>query len=145
MQLAPILNIKINVGTVMKQLNKTSVAAAVGAVAVGSVMMMPAQAETSPFGLTDLVAGYQVAAPEGSCGGKDKKEGSCGEGSCGGKDKKEASCGEGSCGGKDKKEGSCGEGSCGGKDKKEASCGEGSCGGKDKKEASCGEGACGGK
>ncbi|MBW8190192.1 hypothetical protein K0504_04010 [Neiella marina] len=113
----------------MKHLNKNSVAAAVGAVAVGSVMAMPAHAEASPFGLTDLVAGYQVVAPEGGCGGKEKKEAGCGEGGCGSKGEKEADCGEGGCGGKDK---SKEEGNGGGKDKtkKESNCGEGSCGNK---------------
>ncbi len=88
-----------------------------------------ANADTNPFGMSDLGNGYmQVAEAE--------KEGSCGEGKCGGDKMKKAegSCGEGKCGGdKTKKaEGSCGEGKCGGDKMKktEGSCGEGKCGGK---------------
>jgi len=96
------------------------------------VAMSSAQAESNPFGMTDLSSGYQVAmgkkdeASEGKCGGDMKgKEGKCGddmkgkEGKCGGDMKGK----EGKCGGdmKDKegkmkgKEGKCGEGKCGGK------------------------------
>ena len=97
----------------------------------GMIAMSSAQAESNPFGMTDLSSGYQVTmgkkdeAGEGKCGGDMKgKEGKCGgdkakEGDMKGK---EGKCGEGKCGG-DKakegdmkgKEGKCGEGKCGGK------------------------------
>ncbi len=94
-----------------------------------------ASADTTPFSMTSLTSGYQVAhLGEGSCGGDkgDKdKEGSCGgdkgdkgEGHCGG-DKGEH---EGSSGGEKGEEGSCGDDK--GDDKgEEGKCGEGKCGG----------------
>jgi len=63
-------------------------AAAIGTAVLTSLASMPvAQADASPFGMTDLGSGYQVAQ-EGKCGGAAKKpaaEGKCGEGKCGGK------------------------------------------------------------
>jgi len=113
-------------------------ALAISTAVCGSIIAMSSvQAETNPFGMTDLSSGYMIACAEGKCGGDMKsKEGKCGEGKCGGdKSKaKEGKCGEGKCGGdKSKaKEGKCGEGKCGGdKSKaKEGKCGEGKCGGK---------------
>jgi len=103
-------------------------AKAIGISVVAGLTAMPvANAASNPFALSDLEAGYKVAA-----------EGKCGEGKCGG-DKKSKK--EGKCGGdkKSMKEGKCGEGKKSGK--------EGKCGGdkKSKKEGSCGEGKCGGK
>ena len=133
--------------TTMKNLNNTNatlkntLTSAVGTLLVSGLAFSGAvQADSNPFGATELSSGYMLIA-EASCGGNMKT----GEAACGG-DKKdsnktaEGSCGEGKCGG-DKKasnktaEGSCGEGKCGG-DKKttskttEGSCGEGKCGGK---------------
>jgi len=111
-------------------------AAAIGTAVLTSLAAMPvAQADASPFGMTDLGSGYQVA-----------QEGKCGEGKCGGAAKKpaaEGKCGEGKCGGAAKKPVS--EGKCGGAAKKPVS--EGKCGGAAKKpvsEGKCGEGKCGG-
>jgi len=145
----------------MKNLNiananlKNTLTSAIGSLVVSGLAFSSAvQADSNPFGATELSSGYMVLA-EGSCG-----EGKCGANAALKEKKSEGSCGEGKCGG-DKKEmnktaeGSCGEGKCGG-DKKEmnktteGSCGEGKCGG-DKKEmnktteGSCGEGKCGGK
>jgi len=121
----------------MNTIKKNSIALTLGAVVVGSASMASADVQANPFEFQQMVAGYQLDAGEGKCGGdaKAKKEGKCGEGKCGGdaKAKKEGKCGEGKCGGdaKAKKEGKCGEGKCGGdaKAKKEGKCGEGKCGG----------------
>jgi uncharacterized low-complexity protein len=121
----------------MKNLKTKSIAAALGAVVVGTASLTAsAEVNANPFGFETMSAGYQLDAAEGKCGegkcggktekdGKAKKEGKCGEGKCGGKADKEGKCGEGKCGGKAKKEGKCGEGKCGGKAKKEGKCGEG--------------------
>ncbi|MBE9515342.1 MAG: hypothetical protein IME93_00040 [Proteobacteria bacterium] len=98
-------------------------AKAIGISIVAGLTAMPvANAASNPFAMSDLEAGYKVAA-EGKCGGmkSDKKS----EGKCGGdkKSMKEGKCGEGKkksegkCGGdkKSMKEGKCGEGKCGGK------------------------------
>ena len=74
-----------------KKTSMKPIAAAIGAVVVTSLATVPvAQADVSPFGMTDLGSGYQVAM-----------EGKCGEGKCGGsKAAGEGKCGEGKCGGK---------------------------------------------
>lgn len=100
----------------MKQIKKSSVATALGAVVIGSLASTVALADTNPFGMQSLESGYSQFAAEGKCGGdKSAKEGKCGgdkaakEGKCG-----EGKCGEGKCGGDKKaKEGKCGEGKCG--------------------------------
>jgi uncharacterized low-complexity protein len=106
----------------MKQINKTSIATALGAVVIGSLASSVAVADSNPFGMQSLESGYSQFAPEGKCG-----EGKCGgdkaakEGKCGGdKAAKEGKCGgdkaakEGKCGGDNAaKEGKCGEGKCG--------------------------------
>ena len=108
----------------MKQIKKSSVATALGAVVIGSLASTVAVADVNPFGMQALESGYSQFAPEGKCG----------EGKCGGdkKAEKEGKCGEGKCGGdkKAEKEGKCGEGKCGGdkKAEKEGKCGEGKCG-----------------
>ncbi len=120
----------------MKQIKKSSVATALGAVVIGSLASTVAVADVNPFGMQALESGYSQFAAEGKCGGdkKAEKEGKCGEGKCGGDKKahKEGKCGEGKCGGDKKadKEGKCGEGKCGGDKKagKEGKCGEGKCG-----------------
>ena len=124
----------------MKQIKKSSVATALGAVVIGSLASTVAVADANPFGMQALESGYSQFAAEGKCGGdKAEKEGKCGEGKCGGDKKadKEGKCGEGKCGGDKKadKEGKCGEGKCGGDKKagKEGKCGEGKCG-----EGKCG-------
>jgi uncharacterized low-complexity protein len=93
-------------GRSMKQIKKSSVATALGAVVIGSLASTVAVAEINPFGMQSLESGYSQFAAEGKCG----------EGKCGGdKSAKEGKCGEGKCGGdKAGKEGKCGEGKCGG-------------------------------
>ncbi len=102
----------------MKQIKKTTIATALGAVVIGSLACVSVQANTNPFSINSLESGYMQIAAEGKCG----------EGKCGGdkaekaaKTMKEGKCGEGKCGGdkaekasKAKKEGKCGEGKCGG-------------------------------
>ena len=110
-------------GRTMKQIKKSSVATALGAVVIGSLASTVAVADVNPFGMQALESGYSQFAAEGKCG----------EGKCGGdKAEKEGKCGEGKCGGdkKAEKEGKCGEGKCGGDKKadKEGKCGEGKCG-----------------
>ncbi|MCH2258914.1 MAG: hypothetical protein MK088_20010, partial [Alteromonas sp.] len=94
-------------GTSMKQIKKSSVATALGAVVIGSLASTVAVADVNPFGMQALESGYSQFAAEGKCG----------EGKCGGDKKadKEGKCGEGKCGGDKKagKEGKCGEGKCG--------------------------------
>tara|TARA_R110002153_G_scaffold250008_1_gene406612 strand:+ start:25936 stop:26235 length:300 start_codon:yes stop_codon:yes gene_type:complete len=97
----------------MKQIKKTAIATALGAVVIGSLASVSVQANTNPFNVQSLESGYMQNAPEGSCGGdkaekaaKSMKEGKCGEGKCGG-DKAEKAA-------KTMKEGKCGEGKCGG-------------------------------
>ena len=91
----------------MKQVNKNSIASALGAVVLGSMSAMAVADNTNPFGAQQLDSGYMQFAPEGKCG-----EGKCGESK---KAKKEGKCGEGKCGEsmKTAKEGKCGEGKCG--------------------------------
>lgn len=112
---------------------KKSLAVAMGATFVAAMSAAPiANADSNPFGMSNLDSGYMQVA-EGKCGGSMKKDGDS-------KSKKEGSCGEGKD--KGKKEGSCGEsmmktgeGKCGeDKKMKEGKCGEGKCGaGKQKK------------
>jgi uncharacterized low-complexity protein len=92
-------------GKIMKQINKTTIATALGAVVLGTFASTAAVADTNPFGMQSLDSGYSQFAAEGKCG----------EGKCGGDKKaKEGKCGEGKCGGDKKaKEGKCGEGKCG--------------------------------
>ena len=87
----------------MKNSTKKPLAAALGAAFVTSMAFVPAaNAESNPFGASELETGYMVLA-----------EGKCGEGKCGGDKAKEAKCGEGKCGGDKAKEAKCGEGKCG--------------------------------
>lgn len=108
----------------------TPIASALGLTLAATFAAGTAQAETSPFGISEISSGYQVAD------GHADHEGKCGEGKCGGKKaEKEGKCGEGKCGAdaaKKSMEGKCGEGKCGGdkKAEKEGKCGEGKCGGK---------------
>ena len=91
----------------MKKMNKTPLAAAMGAALISSFASMPAQAEANPFAMTELASGYmqlaemkcgasmgmaQPKTPEGACAGAKttktaetakKVEGACGEGTCG--------------------------------------------------------------
>ncbi|MGB5396921.1 MAG: hypothetical protein WBN96_07215 [Gammaproteobacteria bacterium] len=94
---------------------KKSLAVAMGASFAAAMAVSPvANADSNPFGMSNLSGGYMQIA-----------EGKCGEGKCGeGKTKKEGKCGEGKCGEGKKAEGKCGEGKCGeGKMKKEGKCG----------------------
>ena len=99
----------------MKQINKTSMACALGAVVLGSLASTSTLAEANPFGVQSLESGYSQFAPEGKCGegkcvedkAKKMKEGKCGEDKASMKaDANKAK--EGKCG-----EGKCGEGTCG--------------------------------
>jgi hypothetical protein len=113
----------------MKKINKTPLAAAMGAALISSFAAMPANAETNPFTMTQLSSGYMQLA-EMKCGasmkmgGMDKPktaEGACAASATGAK-KADGSCGammkdgkmkpgmEKSCGAMMKgKEGACGD------------------------------------
>ena len=60
-------------GTSMKQIKKSSVATALGAVVIGSLASTVAVADVNPFGMQALESGYSQFAAEGKCG-----EGKCG-------------------------------------------------------------------
>ena len=96
--------------------------AAIGTAVIASLAAMPiAQADASPFGMTDLGSGYQVAqSAEGKCG-----EGKCGDAKAAPK-AAEGKCGEGKCGDA-KAAPKATEGKCGGGAAKPVS--EGKCGG----------------
>jgi len=126
-------------GVNMKKINKTPLAAAMGAAFLSTFAATAVNAEANPFGMTEMSAGYmQVAAADKAA------EMKCGA-EMGGMEKPKAA--EGACAGNKKPdaakatEGKCGESKCGammqgGKMKPgmEASCGammkgkEGSCG-----------------
>jgi len=81
----------------MKQIKKTTIAASIGAVVIGSLATISMQANANPFGMQSLETGYMLSVAEGSCGGdkakdetKETKEGKCGEGKCGGDKAKDA-------------------------------------------------------
>ncbi len=123
----------------MKKINKTPLAAAMGAAFLSTFAATAVNAEANPFGMTEMSAGYmQVAAADKAA------EMACGA-AMGGMEKPKAA--EGACAGNKKTEapkateGKCGESKCGammqdGKMKPgmEAACGammkgkEGSCG-----------------
>ena len=70
----------------MKQVKKSTIATAVGAVVIGSLASVSLQANATPFGAQQLESGYMTFAAEGKCG----------EGKCGGdkaKKSKEGKCG----------------------------------------------------
>ena len=70
----------------------TPIASALGLTLAATFAAGTAQAETSPFGISEISTGYEVAEAE--------TEGKCGEGKCGGaKAETEGKCGEGKCGG----------------------------------------------
>ncbi len=120
----------------MKKINKTPLAAAMGAAFLSTFTTTVVNAEQNPFGMTELSSGYmQVAeaekaaemscgaamggmtkpkAPEGACAGNKKTEsGTMTEGSCGAmmKDGKMKPGMEAMCGAMMKgKEGACGMG-----------------------------------
>lgn len=101
---------------------KTRFALAIGStLAASAAMSTIAHAADSPFTLTRLSAGYQLAEADSK-----QKDGKCGEAKCGANKKaKEAKCGadkakDGSCGAEKKAT----EGNCGGNKKM----GDGSCG-----------------
>ena len=104
---------------------KSSIKLTATAIALGlTVAPIASQADTNPFGMTDLGSGYMVVA------GMKDTEGKCGEAKCGG-DKAMEKSSEGKCGG-DKAMEKTGEAKCGG-DKAMEKSGEGKCG-----EAKCG-------
>lgn len=119
----------------MKKMNKTPLAAAMGAALISTFAATPANAEANPFAMTELSSGYmqlaemkcgasmgmpQPKAAEGACAGAKttpaaetakKAEGNCGEGKCGAmmKDGKMKAGMEKVCGAMMKgKEGACG-------------------------------------
>lgn len=124
----------------MKKMNKTPLAAAMGAAFLSTIAATAVNAEVNPFGMTEMSAGYmQVAAADkaaemacgAAMGGMEKPKAA--EGACAGNKKTDAA--------KPAVEGKCGESKCGammqgGKMKPgmEAACGammkgkEGSCG-----------------
>ena len=140
----------------MKKMNKTPLAAAMGAALISSFAATAVNAEANPFAMTELSSGYmqlaemkcgasmgmaQPKTAEGACAGStagssagsDKKtEGKCGEGKCSASMKKDAAAAskakEGSCGTQ------CAEGmkNCETSKAKEGSCGA--------KMQGCGEG-----
>ena len=142
----------------MKKINKTPLAAAMGAAFISTLATTAANAEANPFGMTELSTGYmQVAEADAA---KKTAEMACGA-SMGGMAKPKTP--EGACAGNKKPaaaatpkatEGSCGDMMKDGKMKPglEASCGammkgkEGACGEMMKGESMKGkEGACGDK
>ncbi len=96
--------------------SRKPLAAAVGAAFMVSVAVSPlAFAGDNPFQVTQLGAGYNLAA-------KAEGEGKCGEGKCG-EGKAAMKAEEGKCG-----EGKCGEGKAAAAKTAEGKCGEGKCG-----------------
>jgi uncharacterized low-complexity protein len=151
----------------MKKINKTPLAAAMGAALIASFAAPVVNAESNPFAMTEMSSGYmQLAemkcgtsmgmgttkpkAAEGACAGSKtaaaakKVEGACGEGKCGSmmKDGKMKPGMEKSCGVMMKgKEGSCGAACAEGmKNCAAAKTMEGACG---EKMKGCGEGMAG--
>jgi uncharacterized low-complexity protein len=150
----------------MKKMNKTPLAAAMGAALISSFAATVANAEVNPFAMTELSSGYMQLAEmkcgasmgmpeskkpaEGACAGSVDAAKKAGDGACGAmmKDGKMKPGMEKSCGAMMKgKEGACGmtkpsdgskakEGSCG------AQCAEGM---KNCEAAKAKEGACGAK
>lgn len=140
----------------MKKLNKTPLAAAMGAALLSSFAPIAANAEANPFAATELSSGYMQLA-EMKCGasmGMGDAAKKTAEGACAGNKataaaakKVEGKCGEGKCGGKMKedmmkaKEGSCGKAcadnmkNCEAAKNKEGACGT--------KMKGCGEGMSG--
>jgi uncharacterized low-complexity protein len=126
--------LKQHTGVKMKKINKTPLAAAMGAAFLSTFAASAVNAEANPFGMTELSAGYmQVAeadkaaemacgasmggmtkpkAPEGACAGNKKTDsGAATQGSCGAmmKDGKMKPGMEAVCGAMMKgKEGACG-------------------------------------
>jgi len=149
----------------VKKINKTPLAAAMGAAFISTLSASPASAEANPFGMTELSSGYmQVAAAEMACGASmNMKDPKAPEGACAGKPTKaadkptskstEGSCGEGKCGAmmQDGKMKPGLEQSCGAMMKgKEGACGAGTTDSKPAEkpaakatEGACGEGMCG--
>lgn len=153
----------------MKKINKTPLAAAMGAALVSTFAATAANAEANPFTMTQLSSGYMQLA-EMKCGASmgmgDMAKPKAAEGACAGSKaaaakKADGSCGESKCGAmmKDGKmkpgmEKSCGammkgkEGACGMAKEKQA---EGKCGAacaegmKNCEAAKAKEGACGDK
>lgn len=93
---------------------KPLVVAVSTALAAGAFGISAANADESPFQMTELSSGYMVTdaqgeAQEGVAEEEKTKEGKCGEGKCGGEEADADASGE------DKtEEGKCGEGKCGG-------------------------------
>jgi uncharacterized low-complexity protein len=143
----------------MKKINKTPLAAAMGAAFISTFATTEANAEANPFGMTELSSGYMLVAEADAA--KKTAEMACGA-AMGGMAKPKTP--EGACAGNKKPataaatpkvtEGSCGDMMKGGKMKPglEAACGammkgkEGACGEMMKGESMKGkEGACGDK
>ncbi len=121
----------------MKKINKT--AFVIGSTIVAGFGSTAVVADTNPFKLSELSAGYMnIAEAAAESGAMKMKDGSCGEGKCGNKKgATEDKAKEGKCGDmkKDKaKEGKCGEGKCG-----EGKCGDKKDAGEKTKEGKCGD------
>lgn len=124
----------------MKKINKTPLAAAMGAAFISTVAASAVNAEVNPFGMTELSSGYMQVAAEGTKAGEMK----CGA-NMGGMTMPKT--GEGACAGNKKApetkaaDGKCGAGKCGAmmKDGKMKEGMEKSCGAMMKgKEGACG-------
>lgn len=74
----------------MKKINKTPFALAIGATLLPTLAGNIAQADSNPFGLSELSSGYMLTAEaKPDQAGADKmKDGACGEGKCGASMKK---------------------------------------------------------
>ncbi len=108
-----------------KKANKLSLAIGTG-IAVSLASLSIANAQTSPFSVTMLDSGYNLASNHTADKAEKAKGGKCGAGKCGADKKaKDGKCGAGKCGadkkakdvnGADKKAkgGKCGAGKCGG-------------------------------
>ncbi|MET0068252.1 MAG: low-complexity protein [Candidatus Thiodiazotropha sp.] len=102
--------------------NRLTLTATTLALGLGGASLI-AQADSNPFGLSQLPGGYMVVADKGA-------EGKCGEAKCGA-EKASSKMTEGQCGGQSdtkSSEASCG-GNKGGEKSSEAKCGEAKCGG----------------
>ncbi|RLA20782.1 MAG: hypothetical protein DRQ56_02360, partial [Gammaproteobacteria bacterium] len=112
-----------------KKFNKKTLAASVGTAVIASVSATTANADASPFGMSDLSEGYQVAVHTADHKEAAKKaEGKCGEGKCGDMGKKAEKAAEGKCGDMGKKAEKAAEGKCGDMGKKAEKAAEGKCG-----------------
>ncbi len=110
----------------MSKLNKLNALAA--SIVVGALGTSAVQAASSPFAVSDLAGGYQLAEAdgkmmEGKCGADKMKDAACSEDMM-----KDGKCTEAMMKDKMMKEGKCGEGKCGADKMKDGKMMEGKCG-----------------